>query len=52
MDRAFDFIKIIIFLATLIYIIGFVISDEFLINFVKEGGSKLSPYGIEILHLR
>ncbi|MCS7183795.1 MAG: hypothetical protein NZ866_00395 [Patescibacteria group bacterium] len=52
MERAFNFLRIIIFLTILIYLVGFVISDEFLNNFIKEVGPKLAPYGIEILHLR
>lgn len=52
MTRAFNFIKIIFFITALVYLIGFAISDEFLKSFIKEAGSKLAPYGIEILHLR
>mgnify|MGYP001627192706 CR=1 FL=1 len=52
MGRAFNFIKIIFFFIAFVYLIGFAITDEFLRKFINEAGSKLAPYGIEILHLR
>ena len=52
MDKAYNFIVKIIILMTVIYLLGFVISDDLLINIMKNIGYKLSPYTIEILHLR
>ncbi|GIW66260.1 MAG: hypothetical protein KatS3mg095_0158 [Candidatus Parcubacteria bacterium] len=52
MERAYNFLKIIFILISLIYILGFTISDDLLITTMKSIGSKLSPYVIEILHLR
>ncbi|GIW65879.1 MAG: hypothetical protein KatS3mg094_398 [Candidatus Parcubacteria bacterium] len=52
MDKAYNFILKIIILMTMIYLLGFVISDDLLINTMKDISSKLTPYTIEILHLR
>lgn len=52
MDKAFNLLKTVFIIGLIVYIIGLGISEEMLLSFIKEAGSKLSPYIIEILHLR
>lgn len=52
MDKAFNLLKTVFLIGLIVYLIGLGISEEALMKFIQEAGSKLSPYVIEILHLR
>ncbi len=52
MDKAFNFLKTAIIIGVVVYLIGFMFSEEFILNIIKPLGEKLAPYGVKILHLR
>lgn len=52
MDKAFNLLKIVFIISLIMYLIGLGISEEQLFAFIKTTGEKLSPYIIEILHLK
>ncbi len=52
MDKAFNFLKIVFIIGLIVYLIGLGISEEQLLKFIQDAGTKLAPYFIEILHLR
>jgi len=52
MQKAFNLLKLTFFLGLIIYLIGSILQEEFLLKIIKGAGEKLAPYGIEIFHLR
>jgi len=52
MDKAFNLIKTVFIIGLIVYIIGYGFSEEALMKILQDTGSKLTPYIIEILHLR
>jgi len=52
MDKAFNLIKTVILIGAIIYLVGFMLSEEFIMDIVKPLGEKLAPFGVKILHLR
>ncbi|MFZ8848149.1 MAG: hypothetical protein ACO2O4_02850 [Minisyncoccia bacterium] len=52
MDKAYNLIKTVILIGLIIYIIGFMVSEEFIMDIIKPLGEKLAPFGVKILHLR
>jgi hypothetical protein len=52
MEKAFNLLKLTFFLGFIIYSLGSILQEEFLLKIIKGAGEKLAPYGVEILHLR
>lgn len=52
MDKAFDILKFALIIAAIVYFVGFIFSETFLIKIIGPTGEKLAPYGIKLLHLR
>ncbi|MEK7673831.1 MAG: hypothetical protein AAB371_01370 [Patescibacteria group bacterium] len=52
MEKAWKVLVILFFVNLVIYVTGGFVYENFLVKFLEPASKKLSPYGVEILHLR
>lgn len=52
MAKAWQLFLAVVFINLVIYIVGVIIYENFLVQILGPAAEKLAPYGVEILHLR